>query len=215
MSYQFNMAFTTVDDKASAYSLCQQTVSTLCEQEIAVKYAIEKYKQTRWFILGRRWPDPEKLDLWVTSIFEMSFVYWEHHNLLALVWSYPEEVSKRFGPSIFFQDSIDQNYAFDVWDDNIPIFNEVKASVARLSKEDVFALIGCSASNQNPAKEEYWRKTLVYRKILQALDLENWIYGRAGRFERIRMTGLNCMEKELLVQEQVRNAIEANFLKEV
>ena len=43
----------------------------------------------------------------------------------------------------------------------------------------------------------YARRSAVYAAIFGTLDLSNWLYGRDGRFERIRMSGLTSQERIL------------------
>ena len=61
-------------------------------------------------------------DMWVQDIFQVRFVYWPQHKLLALCGdNYPEAVESLFGPQVAFQNCTDQDYEVDVWDSNISI----------------------------------------------------------------------------------------------
>ena len=50
-------------------------------------------------------------------------------------------------------------------------------------------------SEDDSGDTEYARRSLIYDRIFDALDLKNWLYGREGRFERICMSGIKTSEQ--------------------
>ena len=56
-------------------------------------------------------------------------------------------------------------------------------------KESIESILGFDCDD-----EGYARRSAVYAAIFGTLDLSNWLYGRDGRFERIRMSGLTSQE---------------------
>lgn len=208
MSYYFAMAFATVETKAAAYDLCQKTVNLLSEKAQAQEHARNMYPSFKLRCnfegVNLEGGGLENLlrDMWVQDIFQVRFVYWPQHKLLALCGdNYPEAVESLFGPQVAFQNCTDQDYEVDVWDSNISIFQTIIDGISKAGKETIESLLGYDATN-----EDYARRAAVYQAAYQTLDLGNWLYGRVGRFERIKMSGLTSQEKILDVQRWVRYA---------
>lgn len=209
MSYHFLMKFTPHLDKAAAYDLCQRAVTTLCEPKSAVAHAIERYKFALWYSFDNKRPSDDILNIWTSSIFQMRFVYWPKYMLLALVGKYPDEVSKLFETQISFQNGTDQDYDLDWWGKDVPLFQNIIAPVAKMSDEESSDKLGWGGEGETPP--DYCRRTLVYDQIFQALDLDNWLYGRDGQFERICMSGLTSQEMLFDVQCRVRTGIDKAY----
>lgn len=190
MSYYFAMSFATVPDKASAFSLCQRAVEKLCEKPAAQEHIRNTYP----FFLQRcsfEHVEPTSFlrEMWIQDIFQLRFVYWEQYNLLALCGDdYPRVVIDLFGPHVGFQNSTDQDYELSTWDANIPLFQKI---ISETPKDGNPLFEDCD----DDLPEGYAYRSSVYKKIFKILDLDNWLYGRDGPFERIRMTGLTSMEK--------------------
>lgn len=139
-------------------------------------------------------------------VFQIRFVYWPQHKLLAMCGdNYPKAVESLFGPQINFQNATDQDYEIDTWDQNIPIFGAIIDGISKAGDETIRSLLGYD-EDETFSDEDYARRSAVYKAIFKALDLDNWLYGRDGQFERIKMSGLTSQEKIQDVQRWVRSA---------
>lgn len=216
MSYRFYMAFATVADKAAAYDLCQKTVSTLCEPKNAVEHAIERFQFHRWYTFENQRPTDDVLNIWTNAIMNMRFVYWPKLNLLALVGEYPKAVQSLFKKQVYFQNSVDQNYELGMWDDDIPLFKEIKTAVLQMDARDAYMELykwdpDANAFEDDPEQADYVAKSLIYKRIFEALDLDKWLYDHDGQFERICMSGMTSQDKILEVQLRVRVAVNKKY----
>lgn len=192
VSYYFSMAFATVPDKASAYDLCQEAVTRLTEKAVAQEHVRNMYPsfKLRCTFEGTE-PSSLMQDMWVQDIFQIRFVYWPQHKLLALCGDdYPKEVTDLFGSSVGFQNCTDQDYELDAWDSNISIFRACIEGISKAGDETIKSILG-----YEPDDEDYGRRSAVYQSIFKVLDLDNWLYGRDGCFTRIKMSGLTSSEK--------------------
>lgn len=150
MSYAFTMRFAQVKDKAEAFDLCCKVTDSLCSVSEAERYAISQYQYARWSIFGDKKPEKEFLNLWVKNLLIVRFVFWPEENILALVGDYPDTIASNFGPAIHFQNGTDQDYEFEVWGNNIRLFNYLKKVAQRLSEKAVEDELGTE-----PASSEY------------------------------------------------------------
>lgn len=213
MSYYFSMAFATVPDETAAYELCQRAVKLLAEKGPAQKHIRNMYP----FLVTRCEMEHVKMssfitDMWVQDIFQLRFVYWKQHNLLALCGeNYPKSVTDLFGPGVDFQNRIDQDYPFSAWDPDVSVF---QTAISIMSESGADTLRSFLDFDENMADVEYMRRSAVYKWIFDHLDLENWLYGRDGQFERIRMSGLTSQEKIVAVQHWAYHMAITNKPKE-
>jgi len=204
------MAFSSVSDKAAAYELCQRAVNALCEPKAIKEHALDRYRFHHWYTFGNQRPSDDILNIWTLSVFQVRFVYWPKQNLVALVGEYPKAVEELFGCQVLFQNGCDQNYEMEIWDDNIPLFKEVKTAVSQMTFTEIQKALDWDDDDttNDPEHADYNLKTLVYKRIFDALDLDNWLYGNDGQFERICMSGLTSEEKIMDVQLRVKHAID-------
>lgn len=194
MSYYFAMSFASVPNKAAVFSLCQRAANRLCERLAAQEHIRNMYPffQQRC-LLEHVEPTSFMREMWIQNIFQLRFVYWAQHNLLALCGAdYPGDVMSLFGPVVGFQNGTDQDYPLNDWDLKIRIFRTIIDGVSTADKESIESILGFDCDD-----EGYARRSAVYAAIFGTLDLSNWLYGRDGRFERIRMSGLTSQERIL------------------
>lgn len=190
MSYYFAMSLVSIPDKASAFSLCQRAVNRLCEKSAAQEHIRNMYP---FFLQRCSFEHVEPIsflrEMWIQDIFQLRFVYWVQYNLLSLCGDdYPSVVTDLFGPHVGFQDSTDQDYELSTWDANIPLFQKI----INETPENGGSFF---EDRSDKLPEGYAYRSAVYQEIFKTLDLDSWLYGRDGPFERIRMTGLTSMEK--------------------
>lgn len=202
MSYYFSMSFTPVSDKATAYDLCQKAVNLLTEKGPAQCHIKNMYSFLLRRCLFEQTPLTDFIrDMWIQDIFQIRFIYWPQHKLLALCGDdYPDAITSLFGPSIGFQSSTDQDYDLEVWNPDIKIFQSTIRQISSANLDTLKSILEYDDEDDWVVDEDYMRRSAVYRSIFKALDLENWLYGQDGRFERIRMSGLTSQEKTLQVQ---------------
>lgn len=200
MSYYFEMAFAEVRNKSAAYDICQKAVNALTQKAAAEEFIRNSYPffQTRC-AFEKIEPTDFLRDMWLQCIFQVRFVYWQSLGLLALCGdNYPKAVTDFFGPAIGFQNSTDQNYPFDAWDSDVAVFQDTISQISKIDVDFLRVLLGYGKDEK--IDEEYARRWAVYKTIFERLELNDWLYGRSGHFERIRMSGLTTSEKTLKVQ---------------
>lgn len=211
MSYGFQMGLVPVPDRGSAYDLCQKAAAELLVPETLREYIKSVYPSCRWRSFEKQRPSDAVLDIWLRSISRLSFVYWPQHNLLALLGDYPDTINKLFPIQVYFQNSCDQDYPLDTWGSDVPLFEDIKQQVSTAEKKTLLAEFWCDDDiDENDAYSpalDYLRQSIVYKRIFSALDLDNWLYGRPGQFERIMLSGLITMEQELSLQPIVKQVV--------
>lgn len=143
---------------------------------------------------------------WLSTLFELSFVYWPEKNIFGLCgYNYPDAIQKMFDGHFCFQNSTDRDYAYNEWPTNISLFQKhVSESQILLDREAlIMKYMNVNKCDKKEAMEcfdtdmDYYRKTLVYDSIWQELALDDWLYGRENfRFIRLSIQTLDCEEKK-------------------
>lgn len=193
MSYYFEMRFLPVSSREEAFSASIKFANALASRNTARKY-IEG-------LLSRMEKLPFSLDErkdFITAAFQVHCTYWPELNLLGLTTkNWPEDVfgSFSFTKPIQFQDSTDQNYPLETWDDQICVFREVKERVAGMTGPDILSAMGWDDGDLWEGPDiGYAQKSLVYKEIFKKLDLSNWLHGNDGQFERFAVSGVTTAE---------------------
>lgn len=200
MSYNFGLFFKQVEDKTAAF-------------ELALR-AVDSYYKNASDVLGKRHfnipsvyfgeKDPYTDKLWLNDIFTLRFIYWEKEKLLGLIgYDYPKEVENLFDCHVDFQNSCDQDYDFDEWDDKIDIFKRLKPVYKAISIEELISMNSQEGYNIDEVKEElksdldYHRRTAMYQAVYEALHLNNWLWDNEDNyFQRFSLNALNSQEKQ-------------------
>ena len=194
MSYYFEMRFLPVPSREEAFGACIKFANALTSRNTSRKY-IES-------LLSRMEKLPFSLNErkdFVTAAFQVHCTYWPELNLLGLTTkNWPEDVYDDFSftKPIQFQDSTDQNYPLETWDDRVPVFKKVKERIAGMSNTDILSAMGwdnCDLWGGNP-DIEYTQRSLIYREVFKTLDLNNWLHGNNGLFERFAVSGITTAE---------------------
>ncbi len=140
MSYYFEMRFLPVSSREEAFSTSIEFANALASRNTARKYING--------LLSRMEKLPFSYDErkdFVTAAFQVHCTYWPELNLLGLTTkNWPEDVFGGFSftKPIQFQNSTDQNYPLETWDDRVPVFKEVKERVAGMSGADILSAMG-------------------------------------------------------------------------
>lgn len=193
MSYWFGMSFV----KCKKDELLKK-MQEMKENDLNKEYAEKLIKDNIWY---RPSMDIEDTQLrvwkwnkwWVEKLFTHRYVYWEKYELLGVS---SEILAHGFTTQIYFQNSSDQNYEYNEWS-GIPEFEETVKSIRGLSNETILEGYVEDVEECNDKDEviEYARKTLVYNKIYEMLELDNWLWGRDGRYTRYTVCSLDTEEK--------------------
>ena len=194
MSYYFEMRFLPVSSREEAFGASIKFANALASRSTARKYING--------LLSRMEKLPFSYDErkdFVTAAFQFHSAYWPEQNLLGLTTkNWPEDVFDGFSftKPIQFQDSTDQNYPLETWDDRVPVFKEVKERVARMSGADILSAMGWDDDDLwgSTPKINYALKSLVYKEVFKKLDLNNWLHGDGGQFERFAVSGVSTAE---------------------
>lgn len=194
MSYYFEMRFLPVSSREEAFSTSIEFANALASRNTARKYING--------LLSRMEKLPFSYDErkdFVTAAFQVHCTYWPELNLLGLTTkNWPEDVFGGFSftKPIQFQNSTDQNYPLETWDDRVPVFKEVKERVAGMSGADILSAMGWDDDDlwDSAPKIDYTLKSLVYKEVFKKLDLNNWLHGDGGQFERFAVSGVSTAE---------------------
>lgn len=122
---------------------------------------------------------------WLYGLYNFKFVYFKDANILGLIGDYRiKEVSDMFDTQFYFQNSCDQDYDYELWDDKIFVFKELKAKIQSLSDvELVNVMINDKLTYYDENDREYitndidyYRKTYLYEVITNKLGVIDFIY---------------------------------------
>ena len=194
MSYYFEMRFLPVSSREEAFSTSIEFANALASRNTARKYING--------LLSRMEKLPFSYDErkdFVTAAFQVHCTYWPELNLLGLTTkNWPEDVFGGFSftEPIQFQNSTDQDYPLETWDDRVPAFKEIKERVSGMSGTEILSAMGWDDGDLwgSTPKIDYALKSLVYKEIFRKLDLNNWLHGNCGQFERFAVSGVTTAE---------------------
>lgn len=218
MSYGFNMGFIAVMDKLEAFEKCQDFANSLVKPEVAKSFIIDNE-----YFLRRRIGDCNDGKLNIEQNFALRGALWELFTVHAVFWgrgqysllgilgdSWPEELQGKFHTTQCFQNSCDQDYDFESWNERIPLFKYLKEQVMEASDEKIVQQYKKSNSFDEDETElsiDYIRKVLLYERIFTMLDLDSFLYKDTGTFERITLSGLATQEKYYALEGIAMNVL--------
>lgn len=122
---------------------------------------------------------------WLYAFYNFKFVYFKEAEVLGLIGDYGiTEVSDMFDTHFYFQNSCDQDYDYELWNDKILIFKELKAKIQSLSDTElVDTMINDKSNYYNDNDREdiinsidYYRKTYLYEVITNNLGVIDFVY---------------------------------------
>lgn len=179
MSYAFNLYFKQLSDGDSPLGFMNDVIKVIYAnaKEIVVDatYYIPSLskihssdERTKYITNG----------YWLYKLFTFDFIYWQEENLVALSgYQYPDAVKNLFDTQFGFQNSTDQDYDLELWNDKIDVFKRNKETI-----------------NSDPNEES--TKTALYEKIFCELCLDEWLYDKkCDTFQRISLCALDSEEK--------------------
>lgn len=204
MSYEFPISFLIkpVLNKEEAMSLALEMTNQITENDDIAKAWME-HEQHRFFLafmscglhddqlmLDRKMATVNMaIEKVVLELFTLRFTYWPNHKLLGV--SCDKFLAERLDDmnSIYFQDANDQDYDYEEWSDDIPLF-------ANLKKEAIVANIPIPENSS--VGLEYYRRSQLYHDIFDTLHLNEWLYGRiSDQFIRFAFQGITTSEMRI------------------
>ena len=199
MSYGFNMVFAEVpkNDLGKAMAYAKEFVNT---QMLKAKDIIKDNKYYVPSVLYCPFGIPKEADLawkeadrfWLNQLFSFRFVYWGQYGILGCCLNDEQNDKVSFPLSVYFQNSCDQDYAYSDWEDgNISFFMDKIAEAKAADSEKVIADHGCGEE----CPEDYCRRAFLYDSIFSDLQLNDWLYGVEGDFERFSLCGIETTEQ--------------------
>ena len=205
MSYSFGMFFKEIEEK-DILSL----FSKACE--IMIKNSQEHLEKQVYYIPSLRSNKMnEYVDkYWLDTAFSLHFVYWKSKKLLGLSgYNYPKEFEDLFDCHVTFQNSCDSDYDYDVWNDKISFFKEMKEQYKNISADEIlknYQLKGEDWYTKEDIQEDlkYYQKSLLYDLIFDELYLNDWLYGYNNpNFTRFCINPIDCIEKKFDIEKQL------------
>lgn len=204
MGYSFWMSFIHAESKAEAFLKANEFMSAVMTRSSVNELLREN------LILFRR-SASQKVDFennvqlsdllsnWLYRLFSIRCTYWPQHNLLGIAGArWPECCTKLTAGMVLFQNGTDQNYECDLWPNTIPFFQKRIEVICAMSDEEIVQennLI--DESDYNDERIAYARRSLLYRRIFDDLDLNSWLYEKSGQFERFAMSGITRFDDEM------------------
>lgn len=201
MSYRFNMYFAQLKDESEIIDMITRLSDTLYEKRELI---IERNK---FHIpsLQRDKSDVYADGYWLYLVFQAKMIYWPEHKLLGVAVSPYGFMRDIFPRSIEFQDSCEQDYGPEEWGYEINFFNEVRDKVLNMAYEEIIEEtkndwdddISASDMGMKQIKRlEHKRRTLLYKKIYEGLNLEEWLYGHGSEsFKRFAVSPIDSEER--------------------
>lgn len=197
MSYGFTMSFLNAENEAEALLKAKHFSFELMTQESAGEHIRDNLIYFRR-VAGIKNDDKvgskesRLLEYWLYSQFSVQCTYWPQHKLLAITGDrWPKNCEKLTAGSILFQDSTDQDYPLEDWPSTIPFFQERVTQAQNMSDAEIIAASDLYIQ-ETGSKDEitYARRDFLYKRIFKDLDLNNWLYGGEGEFQRFAMSGI-------------------------
>lgn len=144
--------------------------------------------------------------LWLYSLFNFNFVYWEQHELLGLVGESFGDIESNFNKSVYFQNSCDQDYEYADWP-TIKCFSDIIFQVVNMSIKQLAENFDDYTMEEINHDINYYKRCLVYSKIYDTLDLDKWLYGHDGDFRRITINGIESSEIKYQLMDKLNEII--------
>lgn len=206
MSYGFDMAFANVgkNDLGWAMIMARQFVhiqmlhakDILCENKIfvpSIKYNVGNPADVSY----SAWNEADTN--WLYSLFNFRFTYWPEYGILGCCIAEDYYGKDLFPLSVYFQNATDQNYDYSKWSAGmIPYFVNHIACAQNATWDDIKSVMDIDVSDiTTDAPLDYDRKSYLYNSIFCELQLNNWLYGREGNFQRFAINGIDTQEQHI------------------
>lgn len=192
MSDYFEMRFLQVNSREEMFDTCTKFANALASRNTS-----KKYLQTILSHMEQVPNDPLDRQHLIQAYFQVRFVFWPQFNLLGLPtkeW-WPEELfgGFTFTAPIQFQDSADQDYPEETWK-GILTFEALQDTVWSLPDNTIMKQFDWDGP-YGLEDLAYVRRSLVYKTIFGVLQLNDWLEGNSGQFERFVFSGITTSEQ--------------------
>lgn len=184
MSYAIDLSFKEMK-KDQIFDFIQKFKELVINPEEVKKRIKENYHfSVRWVVGSNSngiddFDVEDRIESWIDRLFTFKFIWIERYSLLACVIREDDLANSLFDGNVFFQNSTDQDYDYEVWKDIRP-FKEISDSVERLSfdGEGIESLrklsknswFNNSLSDFTKDKFEYYKRSLVYDLIFDPIE---------------------------------------------
>ena len=127
---------------------------------------------------------------WLQNCLQVEAIIWPEYKLVGIVgrWDGFEKLGYK---GVYFQNSCDQDYDFEDWQDICPMFTE---TVMKWQKADVKELRGLHPDFEDedwlctPDGMEYYRREAVYKEIFAKLRIEDFMYGNKNKPQSFKLS---------------------------
>lgn len=191
MSNYFEMRFLQVNSWEEMFKTCTKFANALASRNIS-----RKYLQTILSHMEQVPNDPRDREHLIQAYFQVRFVYWPQLNLLGLpTKEWPEELFGDFAftAPIQFQDNTDQDYPEKTWK-GILAFEALQDTVWSLPDNTIMKQFDWDGP-YGLEDLAYVRRSLVYKTIFGVLQLNDWLEGNSGQFDRFVFSGITTTEQ--------------------
>ena len=184
MSYAIDLSFKEMK-KDQIFDFIQKFKELVINPEEVKKRIKENYHfSVRWVVGSNSngiddFDVEDRIESWIDRLFTFKFIWIERYSLLACVIREDDLANSLFDGNVFFQNSTDQDYDYEVWKDIRP-FKEISDSVEGLSfgGEGIESLrklsknswFNNSLSDFTKDKFEYYKRSLVYDLIFDPIE---------------------------------------------
>jgi len=135
---------------------------------------------------------------WLYSLFSIRFLYWKDKELLGIMGCLPKNIKKNL-TSIPFQNSTDQDYEYKSWA-GITYFENVVEEVQNMNLTNMIDaynsiskvyLTNSDIKNNEDSDVNYYKRSLVYKKIYDGLNLDKWQNYQDGNYKQYTMNSIS------------------------
>lgn len=205
MSYRANIYLKQFNNEGNAVVFANKV------SDVIMSYSKELLKSNLFSVKDNQYP------YWLYAFYNFKFVYFKEFNVLGLIGDYGiEEVSDMFDTNFYFQNSCDQDYDYELWNDKIFVFKELKEKIKSLSDIELAnEMINDKSTYYNESDREdiindidYYRKLYLYEVITNNLGVIDFIYDKeSDKYNVFVINGIKYQHQYFQLCEIFRNEI--------
>lgn len=119
------------------------------------------------------WRDKYELKMWLEGLFAFKAIYWENYELLGLIGNFPKSVTCNM-KSVYFQNSTDQDYAYDTWK-GIHAFQSSVDKYGNANTKELISVFPYLSADDIRENRSYYQKCAVYKDIEGKLKISKYL----------------------------------------
>ena len=129
-------------------------------------------------------------EVWLYRVLTSKFLFWKQYNLLGRIGTDPAPVPNIKGYAVYMQNQCDQDYEYSDWP-KLKFFKDIINDVKSASFSSI-----CKEYNIDPTEidEDYIRKTVVYKRIENALRIAALGYDDYPNYTLIQTNPLDTIK---------------------